>query len=177
MWYNFSSTIISNYFNMKRIFSNLFIVFVFIVGVIIVSVHKTEAGAVTAWIKANGVSSLTVLNGVDVTITWGSSGASSCVNNFNSSSSTSGSYTYTATSSQSYWVRCTNGMVYYQLSPCNSGNIAAEYYTSAGSWSSGTLVQGASGVYYRIAGSNENDDPSKTNVAGITSETNQALCK
>jgi len=69
------------------------------------------------------------------------------------------------------------GDVYYQLSPCNSANPAAEYRDSAGSWQTGTLVEGATDVYYTIAGSNTTDDPSKFNVAGITMETDTSLCK
>jgi len=162
---------------MKKYLFGAFLSLLFLAGVVSLYSYKVEAGTVTATITA---SSTRVQDGTWVSISYRSTGATSCTTNFNSSTATSGDYGYTAskdTPSRYFYVNCTNGMVYYQLSPCNSGNIAAEYYTSAGSWSSGTLVQGATGVFYHIAGSNENDDPSKTNVAGITSGYDPSLCR
>ncbi|MFA6889093.1 MAG: hypothetical protein WC254_06375 [Candidatus Woesearchaeota archaeon] len=159
---------------MKKI-SNLFFISVLFISVLFIYLFKVEASAVTVSVTAKPT---TINKGGSSTITWSSSGATSCTYNGSPVAlSSSTGFEVTPDTTTTYTIRCTNGMVYYQLSPCNYANVAAEYYASAGSWQTGTLVQGASGVYYIISGSNDSDNPSKTNVAGITSKNDPSLCK
>jgi len=91
---------------MKKFFFQITTVFLFIMGVYMLPVHKASASPV-AWISA---SSTSVKDKDTVTITYGSTGASYCTTNFNSSSATSGSYTYQASISQpsrTFSVSCT----------------------------------------------------------------------
>lgn len=142
---------------------------------------------------------ITKSTGSSVNVSWTSTNASSCSCSYVRAGDTISCGTRLYVSDQrpevipnlleptTFTVTCENidggggggggGDVYYQLSPCNSANPAAEYRDSAGSWQTGTLVEGATDVYYTIAGSNTTDDPSKFNVAGITMETDTSLCK
>lgn len=145
---------------MKKIFSQIILAFVFVFYVVIF--HTSEA-VVTSDIRA---SSSSVDVGKTITISWSSTGADSCSNNFNSSTATSGEYQYTAgstTGSKTFTVTCTHTTVdpntYYKLCPVTSG--AGTYYTaSTTALNSGQKVTGAiwcdSFYEYIVCGSSSN---------------------
>ncbi|HLP86320.1 MAG TPA: hypothetical protein VK153_00355 [Candidatus Paceibacterota bacterium] len=146
----------------------------FLLGFIIVSTYKAEA-AISVTISATNSS---VSYNTGTTLTWSSSGgATSCTLSRSDGglpvtvgTSSSGYATGSLTQSTTFTLKCTNGKVFYSLRRCGDNLTSWETIEyPIGTWSTGNVIQGATGMYYRITGSNDNDDPSKTNIQLIGS--------
>ncbi len=175
--------------NKKRFRFNLILVTftVLVAGLVCFSFSETKVWASGITVNTFRVGNSTIPSGGSTTLEWNVSGATRCTitnsSNTKSYSGTIGNETITLTQTTTYYLTCTDDMVYYQLYSCyNDNNLLEIGPVLTGTYSTGDIVTGTElggggdGDYdYRVTGTTENDT-SRTNISVTKRTTPSPSC-